>query len=96
MAFSKDNKLIAGDFRANLDKKTLIRFNLQADGTENGLSNIKILQKGCSCECFSYTKVYAYSRLVSQVYMMAGQNVKKKYLMCQIQIKMLKENEISN
>ena len=28
--------------------------------------------------------------------MMAGQNIKKKYLMCQIPIKMLKQHEIAN
>ena len=32
------------------------------------------------------------SRLVSQANMMAGQNVKKKYLMCQIPIEMLKQH----
>ena len=36
------------------------------------------------------------SRLVSQVHMMAGQSVKKKYLMCQIQMKMLKQHAITN
>ena len=35
-------------------------------------------------------------RVVSQVYMMAGQNVKKKYLMCQIPIKMLKQHATPN
>ena len=34
--------------------------------------------------------------LVSQVHMMAGQNVKKKYLMCQIPIKMLKQHATPN
>ena len=34
--------------------------------------------------------------LVSQVHMMAGQNVKKKYLMCQILIKMLKQEATPN
>ena len=35
-------------------------------------------------------------RLVPQVHMMAGQNVKKKYLMCQIPIKMLKQYATPN
>ena len=34
--------------------------------------------------------------LVSQVHMMAGGNVKKKYLMCQIPIKMLKQEATPN
>ena len=34
--------------------------------------------------------------LVSQVHMIAGQNVGKKYLMCQIPIKMLKQHAIPN
>ena len=34
--------------------------------------------------------------LVSQVHMMAGKNVKKKYLMCQIPIKMLKQEATPN
>ena len=33
---------------------------------------------------------------LSQVHMMAGQNVKKKYLMCQIPIKMLKQEATPN
>ena len=41
-------------------------------------------------------KVRASSRLVSQVHVMAGKNVKKKYLMCQIPIKMLKQYAIPN
>ena len=34
--------------------------------------------------------------LVSQVHMMAGKNVKKKYLMCPIPIKMLKQEATPN
>ena len=55
-----------------------------------------LLQKVCSYKCQFCTKVCASSRLVSQVHMMAGQNVKKKYLMCQIPIKMLKQHAIPN
>ena len=40
--------------------------------------------------------IFQSSRLVSQVHMMAGQNVKKKYLMCQIPIKMLKQHATPN
>ena len=41
MAFPEENKLFAGDFRANLDETNAIWFNLQRDGTGNGLFNIK-------------------------------------------------------
>ena len=78
-------------------KQTLIWLNLQRDGTGNKLSNIKVLlQKVCCYQCQFCTKVCASSRLVSQVHMMAGQNIKKKYLMCQIPIKMLKQHAIPN
>ena len=40
--------------------------------------------------------IFESSMLVSQVHMMAGQNLKKKYLMCQIIIKMLKQEATSN
>ena len=40
ITFPEGNNLVV-DFRVNLDKKTLIWFNLQRDGTGNGLSNIK-------------------------------------------------------
>ena len=41
MAFPEENKLFAGDFVLIWMKQTLIWFNLQRDGTRNGLSNIK-------------------------------------------------------
>ena len=58
------------------------------------LTSRMLLQKICSYKCQFYTKVCASSRLVSQVHMIAGQNIKKKYLMCQIPIKMLKQHAI--
>ena len=81
-------------------KKRLIWFNLQRDGTRNGLSNIKetfaeSLQLQMSV-LHQRMSIFQSSRLVSQVHMMAGQNVKKKYLMCQIPIKMLKQRAIPN
>ena len=81
-------------------KQTLIWFNLQRDGTGNGLSNIKdtcakSLQLQMSVLHQSMS-IFQSSRLVSQVHMMAGQNVKKKYLMCQIPIKMLKQHATPN
>ena len=69
----------------------LIWFNLQRDGTRNGLSNIKETTNVSSASKYEYLP-----RLVSQVHMMAGQNVKKKYLMCQIPIKMLKQHATPN
>ena len=41
IAFPEGNKLFAGDFVLIWMKQTLIWFNLQRDGTGNGLSNIK-------------------------------------------------------
>ena len=48
-----------------------------------------------SYKCRFCTKVCASLRLVSQVHMIVGQNIKKK-LMCQISIKMLKQHAIPN
>ena len=97
---SNSLKLFAGGFRANLDETMLIWFNLQRDGNGNGLSNIKdtfaeCLQLQMSVVLQSMS-IFQSSRLVSQVHMMAGQNVKKKYLMCQIPIKMLKQHATPN
>ena len=79
-------------------KQRLIWFNLQIEGTRNGLSNIKetfaeSLQLQMSV-LHQRTSNFQSSMLVSQVHMMAGQNVKKKYLMCQIPVKMLKQEAI--
>ena len=81
-------------------KQTLIWFNLQRNGTRNGLSSIKK-----TCGKFAATNVSSvptyehfpvFNAGLSQVHMMAGQNVKKKYLMCQIPIKMLKQEATPN
>ena len=84
IAFPEGNKLFAGDFVLIWMKQTLIWFNLQRDGTRNGLSNIKetfpeSLQPQMSVLHQRMT-ISQSSMLVSQVHMMAGQNVKKKYL----------------
>ena len=76
-------------------KQTLIWFNLQRDGTRNGLPNIKktfseSLQLQMSV-LHQRISIFQSSRLVFQFDMMAGQNVKKKYPMCQILIKLLKQ-----
>ena len=81
-------------------RQTLIWFNLQRDGSGNGLSSIKDtfierlqLQMSVLHQSMS---IFQSSRLVSQFNMMAGPNVKKKYLMCQIPIKMLKKRATPN
>ena len=55
-----------------------------------------LLQKACSCKFQFCTNVCASSILVFQVHMMVGQNIKKKYQMCQIHIKILKQHAIPN
>ena len=81
-------------------KQRLIWFNLQKDGTRNRLSNIKktfaeslLLQMSFLHQRMS---IFQPSMLVSQVHLMAGQNVKKKYLTCQVPIKMLKQEATPN
>ena len=81
-------------------KQTLIWFNLQRDGTRNGLSNIKVaFAESLQLQMLvlhQRMSIFQSSRPVSQVHMMAEQNVKKKYLMCQIPIKMLKQHATPN
>ena len=77
-------------------KQTLIWFNLQRDGTGNVLTPRIHLQKVCNNKYQFCTKVCTSSRLVSHVHIMAKQNIKKKYLMCQIPIKMVKQHAIPN
>ena len=96
----KGNKLFAGEFVLIWMKQMLIWFNLQRDGTRNVLCSIKetsteSLQLQMSV-LHQRMSIFQSSRLVSQVRMMAGQNVKKKYLMCQIPIKMLKQHATLN
>ena len=74
-------------------KPTLIWFNLQRNGTGNGLLIIndtfaERLQLLMSVLHQSMSLIIA--GLSSQAHMMAGQDIKKKYLMRQIPIKMLK------
>ena len=100
IALPEGNKLFAGDFVLIWMKQTLIWFNLQRDGTRNGLSNIKetfaeSLQLQMSV-LHQRMSIFQSSRLVSQVHMMAGQNVKKKCPMYQIPIKTLKQEATPN
>ena len=82
IAFPERNKLFAGDFVLIWMKPTLIWFNLQRDGTRDELSNIKetfakSLQLQMS-DLHQRMSIFQSSRLVSQVYMMAGQIFKEK------------------
>ena len=83
-------------------KQTLIWFNLQRDRTRNGLSNIKetfaeSLQLQITV-LHQRMKIFQSSSLVSQahIHMMARQNVKKKNLICQIPITLLKQHANPN
>ena len=100
IALPEGNKLFAGDFVLIWMKQTLIWFNLQRDGTRNGLPNIKetfaeSLQLQMSV-LHQRMSIFQSSRLVSQVHMMARQNVKKKCLMYQIPIKTSKQEASTN
>ena len=69
-------------------KQTLIWFNLQRDGTGDGFFNVNLHQS-----------MRIFKAGLSSSYVIAGQNVKKKYLptvMCQNLIKMLKQHTILN
>ena len=90
MAFSKENQLFSGDFCANLEET-----NTDKMGMDYLTSRI-LLKKACSCKCQFYSKVCASSRLLPQAQVMAGQKIKKKCLMCQIPIKMLKQHGTPN
>ena len=72
-------------------KQTLIWFNLKRDGAGNRLSNTKdTLAESVQLLISVLHQRSASTRLVSQVHMMTRQNIKKKYLMCQIPVKMVK------
>ena len=75
-------------------KHTLIWFNLHRDETGNGLSNIK--DAFAESLQLQISVLHQSVCISSQVHMMAGQNMKKKYLMCQILIKILKQQAIPN
>ena len=87
----------AGDFVLIWIKQRLIWFNLQRDGTRNRFSNLKEtfaenFQLKMSVLC---TKVWAFSKTgqsSSYAWWLGKINVKKKYLMWKIPIKMLKQH----
>ena len=60
------------------------------------LTSRRLLQKFAATNVISAPKYEHLPKLVSQVHMMAGQNLKKKYLMCQIPIRMLKQEATPN
>ena len=79
-------------------KQRLVWFNLQRDRTRNGLSNIKetfaenlLLQMSVLHQSMSIFQVWSLKFI-----WWLGKNVKKKYLMCQIPIKLLKEHATPN
>ena len=80
MAFPEGNKLFADDLRANLDETNAY---IQRHGTGNGLSNIKDtfaeslqLQMSVLHQSMCILKAG-----LSSSHLIAGQNIKKKYLM---------------
>ena len=83
-------------------KQMLICLNLQRDETViDSLTSRIPLQKVCCYKMSVCTKVCMKLNLegwslTSQVNMIAGQNIEKKYLMCQMPIKMLKQHAIPN
>ena len=99
-SFSEGNNSIssfAGDLVLIWMKQRLIWFNLQKDGTRNGFPNIKEtcaenLQLKMSVFC---TKAWAFWSL-KFIWWLGKINVKKKYLMCQIPVKMLKQHTTPN
>ena len=98
--FLKGMSSFAGDFVLIWMKKRLIWFSLQRDGTRNGLPNMKKtftenLQLKISVFC---TKEWPFSTAWSLkfIWWLDKINVKKKYLMCQISIKMLKQHTTPN
>ena len=88
IAFREGNKQFARDFVLIWMKQRLIWFNLQRDGTRNGLSNIKetfaenlLLQMSVLHQSMSIFQGWS----LKFIWWLGKINVKKKYLMCQIQ-----------
>ena len=96
-AFPEGVSSFAGDFVLFWMKQRLRWFNLQRDETRNGLSNIK----ETFAENFQlkmsvfYTTVRPFWSL-KFIWKLDKINVKKKYLMCQISIKILKQHATPN
>ena len=96
----KEISSFAGDFVLIWTKQRLIWFNLQRDGTRNGLSNIK----ETFCRKFAAKNVSFLHQSISIfkgwslkfIWWLGKVKVKKKYPMCQIPIKMLKQHATPN
>ena len=72
-------------------KQTLIWFNLQRDGTGNGLSNTR--------DTFAESlqlQISVLHQSMCILHVMTRQNINKKYLMCQIPVKMMEQHAIPN
>ena len=72
-------------------KQTLIWFNLQRDGTGNGLSNTR--------DTFAESlqlQISVLHQSMCILHVMTRQNINKKYLMCQIPVKMVEQHAIPN
>ena len=97
IAFPEGNKLFAGDLVLIWMKETLIWFNLQRDGTRNGLRNTKDTFAECLQQQMPvlHQSIIFFKAGLSSSYD-AGQNIKKMYLMCQIPINMLEQHAIPN
>ena len=98
IVFPKGNKLFAGDLRANLDETNAGMVQFTKRGTGNGLPNIKdtfaeSLQQQMSV---LHESMCIFKAGLSDVHVIAGQNIKKKCLICQILIKILIQYAISN
>ena len=72
-------------------KQTLIWFDLQRDGTGNGLSNTR--------DTFAESlqlQISVLHQSMCILHVMTRQNINKKYLMCQIPVKMVEQHAIPN
>ena len=98
MAFPEGNKLFVGDIRANLDEKNTDRFNLQRDGTGNGLFNIKgtFVESLLLQTSVMHKRMCIFKAGLSSSYYDCWEKYKEKYRICQIPINMLKQHAIPN
>ena len=88
ITFPEGNKQFAGDFVLIWAKQRLIWLNLQRDEIEmDSLTSGDFCRKFVATNVSSAPKYEHLPRLVSQVHMMAEQNVKKKYLCVRSQSK---------
>ena len=103
LCWNLGNKLFAGDLRANLDETNPDMVQFTKRWNWKGVSNIK----DTFAECFQLQISVlhqsmcifkaSFSLSSCQVsHMIAEQNIKKTYLMCQIPIKMLTQNAVPN